>query len=342
MKKLILAFMLLALSRMAFAQVGVGTTSPDASSILDVSSNSKGFLAPRLTAAQRTGILSPATGLLVYQTDGTTGFYYFNGAVWVAYGANTVSTGASLTGNGAPGTPLAINLGNSNTWTANQTFGGSFLITANSRIAMTNSDNVARDIRFQEPSGSGSQYVGLSAPPLTNNGIYILPAVVGSVGQALTLATSDNISNGTMQWSTVGAVVQFNGTVTNSVTYTASTATTMIFNSATTNVGSQMNTSTGSFTATAGGVYNISASASLSGSGVRFLVIRVNSTDVFMGTSCAGSTTFPVSYGSSSTASVSTLYPLSAGDVVEIVVVTNSVATSPSTTGTTRLVISKM
>jgi hypothetical protein len=342
MKKMLFPFVLLAFSYPAFSQVGVGTATPDASSILDITSTTKGLLAPRMTSAQRIAITSPATGLLVYQTDGTAGFYYYNGTAWVAYGATTVTTGASLTGNGAPGTPLGINLGNSNTWTANQTFGGTFLITSNSRIAMTNSDNVARDIRFQEPSGSGSQYVGLSAPPLTNNGIYVLPAVVGSVGQALTLATSDNVSNGTMQWSTVGAAVQFNGTVTGSVTYTASTATTIVFNSAITNVGSQMNTSTGSFTVTASGVYDISASANLSGSGIRFLVIRVNSTDVFMGSSGSGSATFPVGYANASTASVNTLYPLSAGDVVQIVVVTSSVAASPSTTGTTRLIISKL
>lgn len=61
----------------------------------------------------------------------------------------------------------------------------------------------------------------------------------------------------------------------------------MIFNNAITYVGTQMNTSTGLFTATASGVYNISASASLSGTGVRFLVIRVNSTDVFMGSNLA-------------------------------------------------------
>lgn len=342
MKKLLLPSMLLAFSCTAFAQIGVGTITPDASSVLDVTSTSKGFLAPRMTSAQRTAIASPATGLMVFQTDGTVGFYYYNGTTWVAYGATTVTTGSSLNGNGAPGTPLGINLANSNTWTANQTFGGTFLITSNSRIAMTNSDNVARDIRFQEPSGSGSQYVGLSAPPLSNNGIYVLPAVVGSVGQALTLATSDNISNATMQWSTVGGVVQFNGTVTASLTYTASTASTIVFDNAITNVGGQMNTTTGSFTATASGLYNISASANLSGVGVRFLVIRVNSTDVFNGSSGSGSASFPAAYNNASAASVNTPYPLTAGDVVQIVIVTNSVAASPSTTGTTRLVISKM
>ena len=342
MKKLILPLALMAFSCAAFGQAGIGTTTPDASSILDLTSTSKGLLAPRMTSAQRTAIASPATGLLVYQTDGTTGFYYYSGAAWVAYGATTVTTNATLTGSGAPGSPLGIKLTNANTWTGNQTFAGTFLIVSNARIAMTNSDNNARDIRLQEPSGTGTQYVGLYAPSVTNNGNYKLPAVVGSVGQALTLAVSNNVDSGSMQWSTVGAVVQFHGTQTASVTYTGSTATTVVFNNAITNVGSQMNTSTGSFTATASGLYDISASASLSNTGTRFLVIRVNSTDVFMGTSGAGSTTFPGTYATTSSCDVRTLYPLTAGDVVQIVVVTNATAASPSTTGTTRLLITKM
>lgn len=48
----------------------------DASAILDVKSTAKGLLVPRVTATQRAAIATPATGLVVYQTDGTTGFYY--------------------------------------------------------------------------------------------------------------------------------------------------------------------------------------------------------------------------------------------------------------------------
>jgi len=43
---------------------------PDNSAILDVKSTTKGLLVPRMTAVQRTAIVNPATGLLVYQTDG--------------------------------------------------------------------------------------------------------------------------------------------------------------------------------------------------------------------------------------------------------------------------------
>jgi len=57
--------------------------SPDESSILDVQSSSKGMLIPRMTEDQRELISSPATGLLVYQTDGTSAFYFYNGSGWI-------------------------------------------------------------------------------------------------------------------------------------------------------------------------------------------------------------------------------------------------------------------
>ena len=62
--------------------VGIGTTTPAASAQLEVSSTTKGFLPPRMTAAQRTAISSPINGLLVFQTDYPSGLYYFNAGVW--------------------------------------------------------------------------------------------------------------------------------------------------------------------------------------------------------------------------------------------------------------------
>lgn len=63
--------------------VGVGTATPAASAVLEVASTSKGFLFPRMTEAQRTGIGSPATGLMVYQTDGAEGVYIYKSFGWV-------------------------------------------------------------------------------------------------------------------------------------------------------------------------------------------------------------------------------------------------------------------
>ncbi|MBI9040117.1 hypothetical protein [Lutibacter sp.] len=64
----------------AQAQVGIGTTSPDASSMLDIQSpdNDKGVLIPRMTTAQRTAITTLANGLLVFDTT-TKSFWFYNG-----------------------------------------------------------------------------------------------------------------------------------------------------------------------------------------------------------------------------------------------------------------------
>ncbi len=69
------------------AQVGIGTTNPDPSSVLDISSTDGGVLVPRMTEADKNAITTPAQGLMVYQTDGTSGFYYFDGS-WQLIGAN--------------------------------------------------------------------------------------------------------------------------------------------------------------------------------------------------------------------------------------------------------------
>jgi hypothetical protein len=75
------------------AQVGIGNSSPDASAQLDITSTTKGILIPRMTAAQRGSIATPAVGLLVYQTDGTTGFYAHDGSEWslLLKGSNNLS-----------------------------------------------------------------------------------------------------------------------------------------------------------------------------------------------------------------------------------------------------------
>ena len=64
--------------------VGINTNTPDASAALDISSTTQGVLVPRMTKAQRDIIATPATGLLVYQTDNTPGFYFFNGTMWTS------------------------------------------------------------------------------------------------------------------------------------------------------------------------------------------------------------------------------------------------------------------
>lgn len=114
MKKSFISVTILICSFIVNAQVGIGTSTPEASAKLDVTSTNKGFLPPRvaLTATNSASpITSPAAGLLVYNTAtaGTSpnnvvpGYYYWNGTAWV-----------NITANGVPysGATGAVNLGN--------------------------------------------------------------------------------------------------------------------------------------------------------------------------------------------------------------------------------------
>jgi hypothetical protein len=99
MKNLLFLSSALLFSTVSVAQnVAINGTgaAPAASAMLDISSTTKGLLAPRMTTAQRTAIAAPATGLLVYDT--TVGaFYYYDGAVWRLMITST--TGWTLAGN---------------------------------------------------------------------------------------------------------------------------------------------------------------------------------------------------------------------------------------------------
>lgn len=82
MKNLLL-FCLLAIGLNVHAQVAISTdgSDPDSSAMLDIKSTDKGVLIPRLTAAARDAIVAPAFGLLIYNTDTGT-FWYFANGVW--------------------------------------------------------------------------------------------------------------------------------------------------------------------------------------------------------------------------------------------------------------------
>ncbi|HIO72124.1 MAG TPA: hypothetical protein EYN38_03360, partial [Flavobacteriales bacterium] len=89
------AILIFTVTETAFSQsVGLNNPTPDASSILDLTATDRGLLVPRMTTTQRTtSIASPATGLLVYDTD-LEAFYFHDGTDWKAVGS------ASADGNG--------------------------------------------------------------------------------------------------------------------------------------------------------------------------------------------------------------------------------------------------
>ena len=128
---IVLGFFLIVPYFALFAQVGINAnnSAPDNSAMLDVQSTTKGMLIPRMTSALRGAIGSPVNGLMVYQTDGVSGVYYYNGSLWQRIGETDgsetkVTSGANVTvtGMGTLENPYIINA--SNTHYIGELFGG--------------------------------------------------------------------------------------------------------------------------------------------------------------------------------------------------------------------------
>lgn len=86
------------------AQMGIGTIAPHTSAQLEVSSEGKGALLPRMNETQRLAIQSPAEGLVVYQTSTPEGFYYYDGTDWTNIATeedNSISAGTIVAYAGA-------------------------------------------------------------------------------------------------------------------------------------------------------------------------------------------------------------------------------------------------
>lgn len=96
----IISYTLIFFSIICKAQVGIGTVTPDPSSVLDVSSTDKGILIPRVSLVAVNNLTSPintpATGLMVWNTNASVvggtgaGFYFYNGTVWQPVQSHTL------------------------------------------------------------------------------------------------------------------------------------------------------------------------------------------------------------------------------------------------------------
>lgn len=111
--------------------VGIGTLTPESSALLEAKSTTQGILIPRMTKAQRDLIASPATSLLIYQTNQTAGFYYYSGSSWqplISKGANAtlsnLTSGVSVNQNLNPDSDNSRDLGLVGSRWKNAYFGG--------------------------------------------------------------------------------------------------------------------------------------------------------------------------------------------------------------------------
>lgn len=103
-------------------RVILGGSDGNASAALDVQSTTGGVLVPRMTENEKNSISNPAMGLLIYQTDGTPGFYYHNGVEWTGVGGlRVINVSSPLTSSGGTEPtiglemPLRVNQGGTGT-----------------------------------------------------------------------------------------------------------------------------------------------------------------------------------------------------------------------------------
>lgn len=110
---ILFAMVLLLTVSSAMSQVAINTdgANPDNSAMLDVKSTGKGLLVPRMTLAQRNVISSPATGLMIYQTDNTPGFYFNSGPPALPVWNNLALEGSTWLTNGSNIYRLTGNVG---------------------------------------------------------------------------------------------------------------------------------------------------------------------------------------------------------------------------------------
>jgi trimeric autotransporter adhesin len=174
----------------ASGKIGVGTTAPNASALFEVSSSTKGVLFPRMTQAQRDAISFPVNGLLIFQTDGVKGFYYYLNSTWnvlspstTGFANTTLSNLSAPTAIGAhllPSTPNDYDLGAPTLgWRSIYLYGSLFLngnrflsafnnntyVGAEAGLTNSGSNNTATGFRtlLSNTSGTGNTANGASA-----------------------------------------------------------------------------------------------------------------------------------------------------------------------------------
>jgi hypothetical protein len=144
--------------------VGINTTGAvaDPSAMLDVVSTTSGVLVPRMTDVQRIAIASPATGLLVYQTNGTQqGYWYFDGTIWVSLCSNSIYNNMYQAVSTAGVTVTVVG-----TWVALPGLTQTITLTGNAKVY------IHLDAGIQNTSGVGNT-TAIADVVITQNGSFL-------------------------------------------------------------------------------------------------------------------------------------------------------------------------
>lgn len=212
MKKIVL-FSLLFVGFQTIAQVGIGTSSPDASAKLQIDATDKGFLPPRVALSSitdQTTIATPAEGLLVY-CSGTAGlaegYYYWEGTTWVkmANTSNSLDMGYVLAwpSNATPPGYLLPLSGGTYNWadypefqTFNSTYASQFISSSNATtFTLKDINTTGRFLRGNSTAGTDQD--DATSLPTTSFATSSAGAHVHSVDPPSTTSSTDGSHNHT-------------------------------------------------------------------------------------------------------------------------------------------------
>jgi len=284
--------------------IGIGTPTPDPSSILEIKSNHSGILIPRMSAAQRLAITTPQNSLLVFDTDSSC-FEYFSAVAssWI----NLCKAGPA----GPTGAQGVIG-----------PTGGIGYTGPTGEIGPTGVQGITGPTGAIGNTGAtGAQ--GITGPtgaqgitgPTGATGVTGAQGSTGPTGiQGITGPTGANGDTGPVGPADSTTATQLLTTQLSgqSISTVAGGATTVFWNAPTVNVGGQFDPSTGRFSAAYTGYYYVSAVTSFTTTAGTIGVI-VNGSMVITGTSATASGNAPSPYPAYSYG-VCGLVSLNAGD----------------------------
>ena len=189
---------------------GIGTTTPNVSSLLDIVSTSKGVLIPRMTKNQRDLIGSPAIGLLIYQTNSTPGFYYYDGASWTAVSPaaanrslSNLTAPTAINKNLLPGTTNSIDVGSSaNSW--RNVFAKSFNLDNNTAFFAPGNNNLFAGGGNSLVTGFSNTGFGVNALPFLTSGLENTAVGLNTLFNDTSGSSNTAIGSLSMQSNTIG------------------------------------------------------------------------------------------------------------------------------------------